>query len=93
MSKGIKGLFPLEQYRLLLEFPPQSFKVVGVERILCSSEDVVRRMRGMQVGKHEGRDGNDSVSLALVPASRKADEGEVVCEVVPCQFPDFSVRA
>ena len=92
MSQGVKGLFPLEQYRLLLEFPPQSFKVVGVVWVLCSCEDVVSGMRRMQVGKHEGRDRDDSVPLALVSASRKADKGEVVCEVVPCQFPDFSVR-
>ena len=92
MSQGIKGLFLLEQYRLLLEFPHRVL-CVGVERILCSSEDVVRGMRGLQVGKHEGRDGDDSVPLALVPTSRKADKGEVVCEVVPCQFSDFSVRS
>ena len=78
MSQGVKGLFLLEQHRLLLEFPPKSFKVVGVVWVLCSSEDVVRGLRRMQVGKHEGRDGNDSVPLALVPTSRKADKGEVV---------------
>ena len=74
MSQGVKGLFLLEQHRLLLEFPPKSFKVVGVVWVLCSSEDVVRGLRRMQVGKHEGRDGNDTISLAFIPPSRQTNK-------------------